>query len=80
MYIPGMIGRKKSTGKTLGVAKIKRRSKRKPRRLVESVPEDWARWDAAAEALGLNFTEFARRALNQLAGSTLRLTGAEPER
>lgn len=46
---------------------IKRRAPRRPRRLVESVPQDWARWDAAAARLGLTFAEFARRALNAFA-------------
>lgn len=61
-----MIG-KKATGKTLSTAKIRRKQKRRPRRLVESVQADFDRWDAAAEALGLNFAEFARRALNAYA-------------
>lgn len=74
-----MIGKRKKRGPVLSTAKIRRKQKRRPRRLVESVAEDFERWDAAAEALGLNFAEFARRALNQLAGSTLRLTGAEPD-
>jgi hypothetical protein len=36
-------------------------------RLVRSVPEDFARWDAAASRLGLSPSEFARRALNAYA-------------
>jgi hypothetical protein len=72
--------RPQRTGPTLSVGKIRRKQKRKKRRLVEAPDQDWTRWDAAAEAAGLNFAEFARRALNQLAGSTLRLTGAEPDR
>jgi hypothetical protein len=64
-----MIGPKSGgeRGPVLEKATIKRRTKRRPRRLVESVPQDWARWDAAAAALGLNFAEFARRALNAYA-------------
>jgi len=58
-----MLTRKK-TGPTLSTARIKRKQKRKKRRLVEAVDQDWARWDAAAESEGLNFAEFARRALN----------------
>jgi hypothetical protein len=71
---------KKATGPVLSTSRVKRRQKRRPRRLVESVAQDFARWDVAAEALGLNFAEFARRALNELAGNTLRLIGAEPDR
>jgi len=44
----------------------RRKQQRNPRRLVESVPEDWQRWDKAAKRAGLNFAEFARRALNHL--------------
>ena len=43
-----------------------RKQRRNKRRLIESVAQDWARWDAAAKATGVNFTEFARRALNLL--------------
>lgn len=59
--------KKSGAGPVLQTATIKRRTKRRPRRLVESVPQDWARWDAAAAHLGLNFAEFARRALNAYA-------------
>lgn len=68
------IGPKKTTGKTLSVGRIKRKQKRRPRRLVEAAEEDWKRWDQAVEALGLNFAEFARRALNQSADAVLSLT------
>lgn len=74
------IGPKKTRGRTLSVGKIKRKQKRRKRRLVEAADQDWQRWDGAAAALGLNFAEFARRSLNQAAGSVLRLTGAEPDR
>jgi len=43
---------------------MKRVQKRNPRRLLEAVPEDWARWDAATAVAGLNWSEFTRRALN----------------
>lgn len=43
---------------------MKRVQKRNPRRLLEAVPEDWARWDAATAIAGLNWSEFTRRALN----------------
>jgi hypothetical protein len=32
--------------------------------LIGSVPQDFERWEAHAQRLGLNFTEYARRALN----------------
>lgn len=75
-----MIGPKKTSGRTLSVARIKRKQKRRKRRLVEAPDQDWARWDRAAELSGLNFAEFARRALNAAAGSVLRLMGAERDR
>lgn len=59
-----MLTKKKTDGPTLSRAKIRRKQKRKPRRLVEAPPLDWARWDAEAERQGLNFSEFTRRALN----------------
>lgn len=59
-----MIGPKKTSGKTLSVGRIKRKQKRRKRRLVEAADQDWAKWDAGAEALGLNFAELARRALD----------------
>jgi len=58
------IGPKVTKGRTLGVAKIKRKQKRRKRRPLEAVDADWERWDAAADRLGLNFAELARRALN----------------
>ena len=75
-----MIGRKKTTGRTLSVGRIKRKQERRKRRLVEAPDQDWARWDRAAKVSGLNFAEFARRALNAAAGSVLRLMGEEPDR
>jgi hypothetical protein len=75
------VGQKKKAGPVLSTARIKRRQKRRPRRLVESVPEDFARWDEAAGEMGLNFTEFARRAMNRLAETVLfgTLAGLKPE-
>lgn len=55
-----------TTGRAKRVVIKRRKQKRNPRRLVESVPADWERWDAAAKRAGLNFAEFARRALNHL--------------
>lgn len=62
---------KKIGGKTLSVGKIKRKQKRRKRRLIEAADQDWQRWDAAADHLGLNFTEFARRSLNAAATTML---------
>lgn len=55
---------RKTGGKTLSVGRINRKQKRRKRRLIEAVDQDWATWDACAEARGLNFAEFARRALH----------------
>jgi hypothetical protein len=41
----------------------KRKQKRNPRRLLESVQGDWDRWDEAAALEGVNWSEFCRRAL-----------------
>jgi hypothetical protein len=41
--------------------------KRHPRKLLESQEDDWKRWQKAADALGLNWSDFARRAQDQLA-------------
>lgn len=65
------LSKHKTTGKVLSTNTIRRRQKRKPRRLLEAVPLDWGRWDAAADTLGLNWSEFARRAQNALADKTL---------
>lgn len=51
----------KGPGKT--VLLKRRKQKRNPRRLLESVQGDWDRWDAAAEREGVNWSEFCRRAL-----------------
>jgi hypothetical protein len=53
-----------TTGKGRTVRLKRRKQKRNPRRLLESVQQDWDRWDAAALAAGLNWSEWARRALN----------------
>ena len=60
-----MTYKRQQGGKTLSVARVKRKQKRKRRRLVEANDQDWARWDAAAERLGLAFAEYARRALER---------------
>ena len=59
------IGPKKTTGKTLSVARINRKQKRRKRRLVEAADPDWELWDAAGLLLDLNFAELARRALGE---------------
>lgn len=45
--------------------------KRNPRKLLESAEQDWQRWDAAAAALGLTWSDFARRAQDKLAAEVL---------
>lgn len=58
--------------KTTGVGKVvsfkRRQVRRLPRRPLEAVPQDFERWDAAAAVLGLNWSEFTRRALNAACG------------
>jgi len=67
-YIPVyMLTKPQQTGPGKTVRFKRRKQKRNPRRLVESVPADWIRWDAAAEREGVNWSEFARRALNHRA-------------
>jgi hypothetical protein len=63
-----MLAPPKKTGPGQVVRFKRRTQKRQPRRLLESVPADWERWDAAARAAGLNWSEFARRALNAAVG------------
>jgi hypothetical protein len=63
------IGPKVTKGRTLSVARIKRKQKRRKRRLIEAADQDWERWDAYAERQGLNFAELARRALNRECGA-----------
>jgi len=58
----------KRTGPAEVVRFKRRKQKRLPRRLLEAVPADWERWDAAARAAGLNWSEFTRRALNAAVG------------
>jgi hypothetical protein len=51
-------------GKGKRVTFRRKKQVRNKRRLLESVDHDWARWDAAAKAEGLNWSEWARRSLN----------------
>jgi hypothetical protein len=55
------------------VSKIRRRQKRKPRKLLEATPQDWAKWERFAKLEGLNWSEFARRALEQRCSSVAEL-------
>jgi hypothetical protein len=65
-----MVARRKTTGASGDVVVFKRRTqKRLPRRLLESVPQDWDRWDKYAKLEGLNWSEFTRRALEQRCSS-----------
>lgn len=43
----------------------KRKQKRNPTKLIEATANDWARWQIGADAEGVNFSEFTRRALEQ---------------
>jgi hypothetical protein len=59
-----MLTKPDTTSPVRKVARIRRRKvKRNPQRVLESVEKDWARWDKAADAEGVNFSEFTRRAL-----------------
>jgi hypothetical protein len=71
-----MLAPPKKTGPGKTVRFKRRQQKRLPRRLLEAVPADWERWDAAARAAGLNWSEFTRRALNVATGAD----GAFPTR
>lgn len=64
-----MLAPPKTTGPGKTVRFKRRTQKRLPRRLLEAVPQDWERWDAAARAAGLNWSEFTRRALNTAVGN-----------
>lgn len=51
------------TGPAKKITLKRRKQKRNKVRTLESVDGDWAQWDRAAEAEGVNWSEFARRAL-----------------
>lgn len=59
-----MLTKPKTTGAGKVVRFKRRKQKRNPRRPLEAVQPDWDRWDEAAELLGINWSEFARRAQN----------------
>jgi hypothetical protein len=58
-----MLTKPKTDGPGKTVRFKKRQQKRNPRKLIEATAKDWARWLAGAEAEGVNFNEFTRRAL-----------------
>jgi len=64
-----MLAPPKTTGRGEVVRFKRRKQKRLPRRLLESVPNDWERWDKCAKLEGLNWSEFTRRALEQRCAS-----------
>lgn len=64
-----MMARPQTTGPAKVVRFKRRKQKRLPRRLLESVPNDWERWDKCAKLEGLNWSEFTRRALEQRCAS-----------
>ena len=58
-----MLTKPQTKGPSKMVRFRKRKQKRNPRRLLESVAGDWERWDEAAKIEGVNWSEFCRRAL-----------------
>ena len=64
-----MLAPPKTTGRGEIVRFKRRKQKRLPRRLLESVEKDWERWDRCAKLEGLNWSEFTRRALEQRCSS-----------
>ena len=65
-----MLVKPKTTGPGKVVRFKRRQVRRNPRRPLEAVQQDFNRWDTAAALLGLNWSEFARRAMNQAAWLT----------
>jgi hypothetical protein len=65
----------KTRGRVLEISKVRRRQKRQPRRLLESPPQDWKKWDRFAKMEGINWSEFTRRALEQRCSSLSDLEG-----
>lgn len=59
-----MLSKPKTTGPGKTVRFKRRKQTRNKRRPLEAVTQDWAAWDTAAKARGLNWSEFARRAQN----------------
>jgi hypothetical protein len=67
-----MLAKAKKKGPGRVVRFKRRKQKRNPRRLLESVPKDWGRWDRAAAREGVNWSEFTRRALEVRTNKFLR--------
>jgi hypothetical protein len=59
--------KRQTTGPVQIIPFKRRKQKRNKQRLLESVASDWQRWEKSAKFLGLNWSEFARRAMNTLA-------------
>lgn len=66
-----MLSKPKTTGPGTLVKFRRRQQKRIPRRPLEAVRADFDKWDAAAKILGINWSEFTRRALNAHAHAAL---------
>ena len=66
-----MLVKPKTTGPGKVVQFKRRQVRRNPRRPLEAVEQDFKRWDAAAAVEGLNWSEFARRALADRAAGVL---------
>ncbi len=64
-----MLTKAKTTGGGTVVRFKRRQQKRNPRRPLEAVAQDFEHWDAAAAYLGLNWSEFTRRVLNEAASA-----------
>jgi hypothetical protein len=64
-----MLTKPKTSGPGTVVRFKRRQQKRNRRRPLEAVEQDWEMWDAAAERMGINWSEFCRRAQNALAAS-----------
>ena len=64
-----MLVKPKTTGPGKVVRFKRRQVRRNPRRPLEAVQQDFNRWDHAAAWLGLNWSEFARRALKEKVAS-----------
>lgn len=58
-----MLSKPVTTGPGKTVRLKRRKQKRNKIRTLESVDGDWAHWDEAAKAEGVNWSEFTRRAL-----------------
>jgi hypothetical protein len=66
-----MLVKPQLTGPGKKVTFKRRKQKRNKTRVLESVDQDWAHWDEAAKAEGVNWSEFTRRALHVRAREVL---------